>query len=80
MYEDIFIYVYICRLFPLPEDFLTALSIGKWDTYKCYYSLGIFTHIHVHVPYTKNANLMCKTKCETYPAYWQCHTYAYLKL
>ena len=25
-------------------------------------------HIHVHVLYTKNAKLRCKTKCETYRA------------
>ena len=57
MHGGIFICVYIFRLFPLPEDFLTVFIIGKWDTYKCCYSLGIFTHIHVHVPYTKNADL-----------------------
>ena len=35
---------------PLPEDFLTVLSIGKWDTYKCYFSLNYNLHINEEEP------------------------------
>jgi len=39
-------------------------------------------YIYVHTPGGSCMGCIyrCKTNCETYRAYWQCHTYAYLKL